>query len=296
MIVITLTDCPIALRGDLTKWLLEIDTGVYVGRLSTRVRDELWERVVTYVKNGRATMVYSSNNEQGMRFRVHNTEWEPINFDGLELMLRPSPARIRKLGEVRQGYSNAAQRMKLQQVNAPRVSPIQKGCYVSVDIETTGLNPGLDEIIEIGAVKVMKDEVVDTYSTLVLCQSPPSKEITELTGIDAAMIQKNGQELSVAIAGLLDFFGDLPLLSHNADFDYRFIRAACEELGIPPFSNRRIDTLSLSRRLVKDVDNYRLGTMLKYFSIEYVGEHRGFTDCMSTKLLYDRLLELKKKK
>lgn len=50
MIVLTLTDCPIALRGDLTKWLLEINTGVYVGRVSARVRDYLWERVVRNIK------------------------------------------------------------------------------------------------------------------------------------------------------------------------------------------------------------------------------------------------------
>ena len=62
MIVITLTDCPISLRGDLTKWLLEINTGVFVGRVSARVRDNLWDRVVKNVKNGRATLVYSTNN------------------------------------------------------------------------------------------------------------------------------------------------------------------------------------------------------------------------------------------
>lgn len=73
MTVIVLSDCPPKLRGDLTKWLLEISTGVYVGKVSARVRDELWLRVCDNLKSGRASMVYSTNNEQGMDFRVHNS-------------------------------------------------------------------------------------------------------------------------------------------------------------------------------------------------------------------------------
>ena len=90
MIVVTLTDCPPALRGDLTKWLLEINTGVYVGQLNARVRDELWKRICAHLPKGRATMVYSANNEQRMEFRVHNTVWQPVDFEGLTLMLRPA--------------------------------------------------------------------------------------------------------------------------------------------------------------------------------------------------------------
>ena len=117
MIVIILNNCPPALRGDLTKWLQEVNTGVYVGQVSARVRDELWARVQGNVKSGRATMVFNTNNEQGMDFRVHNTSWEPIDFDGLKLMLRPSPARIQKLSEKRLGFSKAARARKGKQIS-----------------------------------------------------------------------------------------------------------------------------------------------------------------------------------
>ena len=108
MVVISLTECPISLRGDLTKWLLEITPGVFVGRVSARVREKLWLRVCDAITSGRATMVYSARNEQHLGFKVHNAEWEPIDFDGIKLMLRPSPARIKKLGGLRLGYSNAS--------------------------------------------------------------------------------------------------------------------------------------------------------------------------------------------
>jgi CRISPR-associated protein Cas2 len=116
MIVITLTDVPNRLRGDLSKWLLEIDVGVFVGNPNARVRDELWERVLSMVKNGRATLTYSTNNEQRFSFRVHNSKFEVADFDGLQLILRPKPQRSTD-GEIdntklKLGFSKASQRRK----------------------------------------------------------------------------------------------------------------------------------------------------------------------------------------
>jgi CRISPR-associated protein Cas2 len=108
MVVVTLSECPVSLRGDLTKWLLEINIGVFVGKVSARVRDNLWERICKSIRNGKATMVYSARNEQGLEFKIHNSNWEPIDFDGIKLLLRPSPSRIEKLSGLRLGYSNAS--------------------------------------------------------------------------------------------------------------------------------------------------------------------------------------------
>lgn len=90
MIVIILSKCPPHLRGDLTKWLFEISVNVFVGRLTARVRDQLWERVIKSCKDGTAIMVYGVNNEQRMEFRTHNTDWAPKDYDGLKIMLRPN--------------------------------------------------------------------------------------------------------------------------------------------------------------------------------------------------------------
>src|SRR5690554_1062039 len=129
MIVITLTDCPPKLRGDLTKWLQEINPGVYVGRVSARVRDVVWKRVQDNAKSGKATMVYSTNNEQRMDFRVHNTTWEPIDFDGLKLILRPSPARMKKLADSRMGYSKAARRRIARQMQRRKQQRVLPNTY-----------------------------------------------------------------------------------------------------------------------------------------------------------------------
>ena len=98
MMVLVVTACPAGLRGDLTKWLLEISPGVFVGRPSARIRDLLWERFLLLCKDGRAILVHSSDNEQGLEFKVHRHDWEPVDFEGVTLMRRgaaPSKAQRR---------------------------------------------------------------------------------------------------------------------------------------------------------------------------------------------------------
>ncbi|MCT1425062.1 type I-E CRISPR-associated endoribonuclease Cas2e [Corynebacterium sanguinis] len=104
MMVLVITACPAGLRGDLTKWLAEISPGVFVGRPSARVRDLLWERTELLVKDGRALLVYSSDNEQGMEFRTHRHDWVPEDFDGFTLMVRQKP---QSENTRRTGWSNA---------------------------------------------------------------------------------------------------------------------------------------------------------------------------------------------
>lgn len=89
MVVVVLTAVPVGLRGFLTRWLMEISAGVFVGHLSARLRDTVWDRVVEDVGRGRAIMVESSRNEQRLTFRVHNHTWQPTDLEGLHLMLRP---------------------------------------------------------------------------------------------------------------------------------------------------------------------------------------------------------------
>jgi CRISPR-associated protein Cas2 len=294
MIVITLTDCPPALRGDLTRWLQEINTGVYVGRVSARVREELWRRVRENTKSGRATMVFSTNNEQGMDFRVHNTSWEAIDFDGLKLMLRPSQARMQTLSRLRMGFSNAAKMRQARRVSGRmREIELLPDTYVVLDVETTGLSASEHEIIEIGALKVREGQVAEEFHTLVKIKGNIPPFIESLTGISNSIMQGQGRELAEVIREFLAFAGDLPVMSHNVDFDCNFLRRACEQCQLPLFSNQCVNTLSLAKKLLKDVKNYKLATLLEYFGITAEPAHRGINDCVNTKQLYEKLIELR---
>jgi CRISPR-associated protein Cas2 len=90
MVVIVLSACPAGLRGHLTKWLMEISAGVFVGHVSSRVRELMWLNVCEMAGSGRALMVFSMLGEQRLDFRVHNHHWTPTDFDGLTLMMRPA--------------------------------------------------------------------------------------------------------------------------------------------------------------------------------------------------------------
>lgn len=90
MTVIVLTAVPPGLRGHLTRWLMEVAPGVFVGRVNSRVRDELWGIVVDMIGTGRALMVFSARNEQGLEIRNHGHAWDPVDFDGVTLMRRPA--------------------------------------------------------------------------------------------------------------------------------------------------------------------------------------------------------------
>jgi CRISPR-associated protein Cas2 len=87
--VVVLTACPPGLRGQITRWLMEIAPGVFVGYISTRVRELLWLRIVEHIGRGRALMVHATKGEQRLAFRVHGHDWTPVDHDGVQLMRRP---------------------------------------------------------------------------------------------------------------------------------------------------------------------------------------------------------------
>lgn len=104
--VITMTNCPLSLRGDLTKWMQEIATGVYVGNFNSRIREELWERIENSAGNGTATMSFSSRNEIGYDFKTIHSHREVIYSDGLPLVRIPPVDTLEN--DIKHGFSNAA--------------------------------------------------------------------------------------------------------------------------------------------------------------------------------------------
>lgn len=291
MIVVVLEKCPLALRGDLTKWLQEISLGVYVGRVSARVRDELWNRICKECKTGRATMVFSARNEQHLNYRVHNTAWEPIDFDGIKLMIRPSPSRMKALGTKRVGWSYAAMRSKARRgsVAAETDEPRE---YVVLDVETTGLDPDKDAIIEIAAIKVEQGVEAGRLHELIRYEKGIPKKAVELTGITDEMLAEKGIELERAVSGLLSFVGSRIVVAHNASFDTGFVQAACEECDLDDFDNECIDTITLAKKKMPDAPNYRLKTLLGLLNLDNQIPHRAESDCEATLSLFSKLIKM----
>ena len=299
MIVIMLSDCPPKVRGDLSKWLCEINTGVFVGNVSSRVREEVWQRICENIKSGQATMVFSAPGEQKMDFRVHNTTWEPVDLDGIKLMRRPLPAARKSDGAEKeeqrhQGAKSRAEQLYMAErmAKARAKKQFQEG-YVVLDIETTGTSLEKDEIIEIGALKVESGAVTEEFSMFTRINGEIQVEIQKLTGITEQELQSMGRPLEEVLEKLFEFAGNRIIVGHNVAFDYNFIRAACRKLGIEmKLGTASRDTLALSRRKIKGVGSYQLEALMKHLGYEVSNAHRALADCYLTWQLYQKLNEM----
>lgn len=299
MLVISVTECPPALRGDLSRWLLEIDTGVYIGQVSQRVREELWKRVTAHLKSGKAIMVYTARNEQRLDFRIHNAAWEPIDFDGLKLMLRPDLRRkqqkhLEKQEPIKPGYSTASKMLLAKR--AARSQARSKGLpdtFAILDVETTGLNAKKHHILELGALKIHQAQVTERIQFLIAPVDKIPDNIQQLTGLTEDLLHRQGVPLAQALPAFMGFLADLPLVSHNIMFDLEFLQHACAQHGLPIPNNRRIDTLALARRHVPQAKDHKLTTLLEHFELPYPRPHRSLEDCQATHLLLNKLIEIR---
>ena len=288
--MITMTDCPPKLRGDLSKWLCEINTGVYVGNLSSRVRDAIWARVCESLKNGRATMVFSTNNEQGMGFRVHNTSWVPVDLDGIQLIRRPATPSLEWGDGLKPGFSRVA---KYQMAEKQRRTSRQKNdSYVVMDLETTGLDVDSDVILEFGAIRVRDGQPVESFSQLVLSERSIPQTITKLTGIAMPLLQQEGMPLTDALAAFLKFIGQEKLVGYHLAFDMEFLQKSCKGCGMPLPVNRCVDLCNHVRRKIYGLQNYQLRTVASHFSLEIPPFHRALEDCRLLLAVQQKLNEI----
>jgi len=291
MIVITLTKVPKSLKGDLTKWYQEIQTGVYVGNVSARVRDALWDRILENIGRGEATMVYNAQNELGYQFRTTRQDRQVVDFDGIPLMMHLKEAT----GGVKHGFSDAAKfhRAKVMTRNSIRkTSPsLKKLMVVSLDLETTGLDPVKDTILSIGAVKRDQDDKIVQFDQLIQGAEKIPEKITDLTGITTEMLDKQGVSLADGLQALQDFVADTPVVGYNLHFDEGFLLAALRKIGQSGLSNRLIDLMPLVKKSNKFLDNYRLETVLADYEIENLHPHHALSDAQATFELASKLKE-----
>lgn len=165
--------------------------------------------------------------------------------------------------------------------------------YVIFDLETTGFDAYNDFIIEIGALKYVDNQLVDSLQILIDPKIPIPKVITDLTGITDEMV-KGQNSIEQGIESFLAFIGDYPLIAHNGSFDLGFINANLDNLNIDRLTNKNIDTLALSRRYLPFLPNHKLPTLKQHFNLNY-GSHRSLEDCMVTNYVYQYCLNESKK-
>lgn len=162
--------------------------------------------------------------------------------------------------------------------------------YVCLDLETTGLNPKVDKIIEIGAVKVKNGEIIDTFQTFVNPGRFLEERIIELTGITDKDLE-NAPFIEEVIPKFLEFSEDMCLLGHSVLFDYSFVKKAIVNADKHiKYERDGIDTLKISRKYLADLESRKLSYLCAYYKIEQKA-HRALEDAIATHELYLKLLE-----
>ena len=162
---------------------------------------------------------------------------------------------------------------------------------IAIDVETTGISPEKERIIEIGA---FRPETGEVFRTLIQPGRPLQERITELTGITDEMLIGAPEEKE-AVGALLEFLnGDTILLGHNISFDHSFLVQAIRRCGFAEPQFYGIDTLKLSRVLCPELPNKKLETVVAHFGLTNERAHRAFEDAKVTVELYQCLKALDK--
>lgn len=164
--------------------------------------------------------------------------------------------------------------------------------YVVFDLETTGLYADKgDSIIEIGAVKMCKGKIIDSFDVLVNPGIKISDEIISITGITNEMLEGKGNEEDT-VKDFINWVGDLPMVAHNAKFDISFINSAYRKYSLGTLNNTLIDTLGLSRYLESNERYHNLATLVIRYNIDWDEEkhHRANYDAEGTALIFYKML------
>jgi len=181
-----------------------------------------------------------------------------------------------------QVYSDATQQ-SIDDLLGSTVQPSDETIVV-FDIETTGLDPKIDSIIDLGAAKIQNGLIVETFQTLIDPLRPIPPNSIEIHHITDQMVQ--GQPtIEPVLLDFLKFVQGCTIVAHNIDFDYSFISLNGQKYDIY-FDNPRLDTVAMARKKYPKLHNHRLETLCKYLEIPNNTAHRALSDAIATAKLY----------
>ncbi len=170
-------------------------------------------------------------------------------------------------------------------------APLSDVTFCVIDIETTGASPKACAITEIAAAKYQGGRCIGEFQTLINPGVYIPPEITFLTGITTSMVLP-APRVERVLGSLVEFVRDAVIVGHNVRFDLAFLNKALSTHDWPTFTNRVVDTLRLSRRLVREeVHNCKLGTLALHFGLSNQPTHRALDDVRATADLLHLLLE-----
>ncbi len=173
----------------------------------------------------------------------------------------------------------------------PRPGLLAEEEFVVFDLETTGLSPTVNEIIEIGAVKIKNGRIIGSFSRIVRPQNAIPAEVQRLTGILPEMID-GADGIEMVLPQFMEFVGSAVLVAHNAQFDTGFIRVNLTRTARKELENPVVDTLSLARALLPKLKNHKLKNLAEEFGVALERHHRAVDDAHATAEIFVKMVEL----
>lgn len=158
--------------------------------------------------------------------------------------------------------------------------------YIVLDLETTGLSPNYDEIIEFSGLRIKDGNIIEELSMLIKPEYKVSGFISNFTGITNEMLEDK-PSIDLVIDEIIDFLGDSVLLGHNTHFDVNFIYDNYARLRDKSFENNYMDLLSIVRKLYPEWKNHKLSTVATNLKLTNLPTHRSMSDCLSTFEAYE---------
>lgn len=162
--------------------------------------------------------------------------------------------------------------------------------FIAFDLETTGIQPKTDAVVEIGAVRFDGAEPVGTFCTLINPGRPIPPEASAVNGISDEMVADQ-PVIETVLVDLAEFCGDLPLVAHNAPFDFKFLLNAVETHKAKAPSGIVLDSCALARIVFPGMINYKLGTLVNHFGFPSGNFHRAEVDSVYCGQLFAKIVE-----
>ncbi len=254
MTVITISNSTNSLRGDLSKWMQEIATGVYIGNFNTKIRDRLWDRVKRDIGKGYATLSYRVNNEIGYEFKTYRTNREIIRYDGIPLVLISNACENQKIDEVEFGFSNSYKNRKIKKIQKYKNNQkkLLRKKYIVLKVFHT------DEsiITQVMALKVNLGDIEN------------EKLILNFNVEQSKIENEYSEGILKSLSEFITFIEDLPIIGYSLRSDIDLLNIELVKVGRSKITNNKYDILRFVKKHNMFINDYKFGNVIKEYGVE----------------------------
>ncbi len=175
------------------------------------------------------------------------------------------------------------------------MTDLDQTTFIFLDTETTGDQPHRDRIIELSAIKVRGEEILESFDELIDPEMKLPEICEQVSGITQDMV-RGKPKFGQVVDRFLEFLGDDIIVAHNADFDRQFVNHELMMAGKPTLSNAQFCTWRLSKRILPKMERYSLEFLADYYGIDKGEAHRALDDTKTAWQFFRKMVGMMRQK